>query len=355
MKKIAVIGHFAFGKEYLDGQTVKTKVLTQELRNRFGEDEVLAVDTHGWSGNPISFFRRVWQTIKQTENVVILPSHNGLLVIAPLLHMAVKLYKKCRLHYVVIGGWLPIYLKNKKNLTKQLKAFAGIYVETSTMKKALQERGFQNIVVMPNCKNLQILEFSQLPVNEKPYKLCTFSRVIREKGMEDAIAAVQAVNEAKGETIYTLDIYGPVDPAQTQWFEDLQKTFPSYVRYGGTVPYEQSVEILKDYFALLFPTRFYTEGIPGTVIDAYAAGIPIISAKWEHFSDVIDDGQTGWGYEFGNADALRQTLEGIADKPEMVIGLKENCLKKAQDYTPQKAMKVLLQRINSGSAGDVVS
>lgn len=345
MKKIAVIGHFAFGKEYLDGQTVKTKVLTQALRNCFGEDEILTVDTHGWSGNPIRFFGRVWQTAKQAENVVILPAHNGLRVIVPLLYTAVKLHKKCKLHYVVIGGWLPAYLKNKHNLVNQLKAFAGIYVETSTMKKALQEGGFQNIAVMPNCKNLQILEPSQLPKAEKPYKLCTFSRVMREKGIEDVIAAVRAINEAKGETVYTLDCYGPVDPAQIQWFEDLQKSFPSYVRYGGTVPYEQSVEVLKEYFALLFPTRFYTEGIPGTVIDAYAAGIPVISAKWESFSDVIDDGQTGWGYEFGNADALRQMLESIADKPEMVTGLKENCLKKAQDYTPQKAVEVLLQRI----------
>ena len=345
MKKIAVIGHFAFGKEYLDGQTVKTKVLTQALRNRFGEDEILAVDTHGWSGNPIRFFLRVWQTAKQAENVVVLPAHNGLRVIIPLLHTAAKLHKKCRLHYVVIGGWLPRYLKNKNNLAKQLKAFAGIYVETNTMRKALQKVGFQNVAIMPNCKDLQILEPFQLSETEKPYKLCTFSRVMQEKGIEDAVAAVRAVNEARGETVYTLDIYGPVDSAQTQWFEDLQKTFPSYVRCVGAVPFAQSVEVLKDYFALLFPTRFYTEGIPGTVIDAYAAGVPVVTAKWESFADVIDNGQTGWGYEFGNGEALRQMLESIADKPEMVTALKQNCLKKAQDYTPEKAVEVLLQRM----------
>ena len=345
MKKVAVIGHFAFGKEYLDGQTVKTKVLSQTLCDRFGEDAILKVDTHGWKKHPVSFFASVWKTAKQAENVVILPAHNGLRIIVPLLHCAVKLHKSCKLHYAVIGGWLPKLLLDKPGLGKKLKKFTGIYVETATMEKALEAQGFRNVTVMRNCKALQILTPEQLPKTEKPYKLCTFSRVMREKGMEDAIEAVKAVNESRGETVYVLDVYGPVDPAQTQWFEDLQKTFPDYVRYGGSVPFDQSVETLKDYFALLFPTRFYTEGIPGTIIDAYAAGVPVISAKWESFADVVDDGVTGIGYEFSNTDALRQILSEVAENPAKITDLKENCLQKARDYTPEAALQILLQRM----------
>ena len=33
MKKVAVIGHFAYGLECLDGQTIKTKIVTEELQN----------------------------------------------------------------------------------------------------------------------------------------------------------------------------------------------------------------------------------------------------------------------------------------------------------------------------------
>ena len=47
MKKAAVIGHFAFGLEFLDGQTVKTKIVTEELERQFGKDQVLKFDTHG--------------------------------------------------------------------------------------------------------------------------------------------------------------------------------------------------------------------------------------------------------------------------------------------------------------------
>ena len=345
MKKVAVIGHFAFGKEFLDGQTVKTKVLSQTLCDRFGEDAVLNVDTHGWSKRPFRFFCNVWKTAKQAENVVMLPAHNGLRMITPLLCISAKCHKGCKLHYAVIGGWLPKLLQDKPGLRKKLKTFTGIYVETSTMQKALEKQGFANVVVLPNCKNLQILQPEQLSKSEKPYKLCTFSRVMQEKGMEDAIAAIKTINENKGETVYTLDIYGPVDPAQAEWFDTLQKTFPDYVRYRGKVPFDQSVDVLKDYFALLFPTRFYTEGIPGTIIDAYAAGVPVISAKWESFADVVDHGVTGIGYEFGNTEALKQLLFEISENPEKIIALKENCLQKARDYLPETAIKLLVEKL----------
>ena len=45
--RVAVIGHFAFGKECLDGQTVKTKIVTDELCKQIGNDDVLKFDTAG--------------------------------------------------------------------------------------------------------------------------------------------------------------------------------------------------------------------------------------------------------------------------------------------------------------------
>jgi glycosyltransferase involved in cell wall biosynthesis len=209
----------------------------------------------------------------------------------------------------VIGGWLPEFLQKRKFLANILKKFDGIYVETNTMRTALEAQGFTNVFVMPNCKNLQILSEDELVYSDgAPLKLCTFSRVVREKGIEDAINAVRAVNETIGKTVYTLDIYGQVDATQTEWFDELQKSFPEYVSYKGCVDANKSVEVLKYYFALLFPTHYYTEGIPGTIIDAYAAGVPVISARWESFADIIDEKLTGIGYDFGNKQDLIHKL-----------------------------------------------
>ncbi len=152
------------------------------------------------------------------------------------------------------------------------------------MKDALEARGFENVFVMPNCKKLTVLSENELIYpHGVPYKLSTFSRVMREKGIETAVNIITEVNDRLGYIAYSLDIYGQVDTAQVEWFENLKKQLPDYIRYCGCVDANRSVEVLQKYFALLFPTHFYTEGIPGTIIDAYAAGVPVISAKWESY------------------------------------------------------------------------
>lgn len=344
-RQVSVIGHFAFGKDYLDGQTVKTKIVTDELSNQLGNDDVLKIDTHGGKIVLLKAPFQVLKALKKSRNVVIFPARNGLRAYAPLLTFFRMFFKKRKLHYVVIGGWLPEFLQKKKRLAKKLKRFDGIYVETNTMKKALEEQDFTNVIVMPNCKNLKILKPEELVYPESlPYKLCAFSRVMKEKGIEDAVNAVKQINEEMGKPVYTLDIYGQVDPGQSQWFDDLKASFPPYVNYCGVVNYDKSVEVLKNYFALLFPTHFYTEGIPGTIIDAYAAGIPVIASKWESFSDIINDG-TGIGYDFDSGNGLTEILLLVANTPTIIFDKKMQCLTEAEKYRTESAIKVLIKQL----------
>ena len=347
MKRVSIIGHFAEGLEYLDGQTVKTKIVTEELQNQLGIDQVLKIDTHGgWKVLLKSPFQ-VFRALKHSANVLIFPAHNGLRVYAPLLFFLRKLFKKRNIHYVVIGGWLPQFLSKRRTLAEMLKHFDGIYVETNTMKRALDAQGFDNVFVMPNCKKLTILSEEELVYpSEAPYKLCTFSRVMREKGIEDAVNAVMEVNESLGYQAFSLDIYGQVDAGQTEWFESLKSRFPEYVRYCGCVDANRSVEVLRHYFALLFPTHFYTEGIPGTIIDAYAAGVPVISARWESFSDIVNDGVTGIGYTFMNTHDLTDILYSCAENPSKITALKLACLNKSVSFLPNPTVKIILSRMD---------
>ncbi len=345
LKKVCVIGHFGFGHNLLNGQTVKTKILTDELEKVF-PGEIIKIDTHGGIKSLIKAPFHTFKALKTCKNVIILPAHNGLRVYAPLLRFMRGFFRRRKLHYAVIGGWLASFLESRRGLTRCLKKFDNIYVETGTMKQALEKMGFDNIVIMPNCKELKVLSPSELVYeHSEPYKLCTFSRVMKEKGIEDAVNAVKAVNEKAGRTVYCLDIYGQIDGDQTEWFEDLKTSFPEYIRYGGLVPFDKSVEVLKDYFALLFPTRFYTEGIPGTVIDAYAAGVPVISAKWESFADIIDDGVTGIGYTFENMCELKAILEDAPELVQRVRALKENCVDRAHQYLPETAISIMIHHM----------
>lgn len=349
MNTVSILGHFGVGENLLNGQTIKTKIITEELQRQLGQAQVSIIDTHGGLKTLAKAPRQCLAALQKSRNVVIFPAHNGLRVYAPLLSRLRHFFKGRRLHYVVIGGWLPQFLQKRKHLVKALKGFDAIYVETNTMKAALEAQGFENIFVMPNCKKLAVLSEDELVYPQGlPLKLCTFSRVMKEKGIGDAVEAVRNVNAELGYQAFSLDIYGQVDENQTDWFESLKSSFPEGVRYCGCVDADKSVQALQGYFALLFPTHFYTEGIPGTIIDAYAAGVPVISAKWESYSDVVEEGITGFGYEFDEESQLEDILVNAAAEPEMILKKKSSCLREAEKYKIEQAVKVLLDQIEGG-------
>lgn len=345
LKAVSVIGHFGNSKLLLNGQTVKTKIITDELSKQLGNDEVLKLDTAGGKSTLLKAPFQCLKALKTTKNVIIFPAHNGVRVYVPLLSFFRKFFKNRKLHYVVIGGWLPEFLKTRKSLAKKLKRFDEIYVETNTMKRALEEQGFTNIVVMPNCKDLKILKPEELvyPTGE-PYKLCTFSRVMKEKGIEDAVNAVKEVNEEAGRIVYTLDIYGQIDSGQAQWFENLQTTFTDYINYRGIVDYDKSVDVLKNYFALLFPTYYDGEGFAGTILDAMAAGIPIVASNWKYNTEIINE-NIGFVYPVRDREAFIQILKMVADNPRILLDKKKDCLREAEKYTPSFVLRSLKSRI----------
>ena len=327
MKKVGIVGHFGFGYDLLNGQTIKVKILFHEFQKQLGTESTMAVDTHGGAKKAPAMIAGTIKMFQQCENCMVLPAYKGVLIFTPLFSVLNKIYHR-KTYYIVVGGWLDSYLDKYRWLEKQLKNYTAICVETTPMKN--------NIELMANCKELAQLSASDLQHSfEEPYALCTFSRVMKGKGIENLINAIKKVNEKSRSVVYTLDIYGEVWKDYTHEFEELQKHFPEYIKYKGSVNYDESVETLKNYFALVFPTLFYTEGIPGTIIDAYAAGLPVISSKWESYDDVIEDNITGIGYKFGSDDALVETLEMIKSNPQKIIDMKEACLRKAKDFSPK--------------------
>lgn len=346
MKKTCVIGHFGFGQELLNGQTIKTKIVTCELEKRM-PDQVMKIDTHGGIKSLLKAPFHVLSALRNSCNVIIFPAHNGLRVYAPLLSVFRHFFRNRKLHYVVIGGWLPQFLETRTWMVKLLMGFDGIYVETNIMKKALEAKGLANVGVMPNCKELTVLSESECVLSaEEPYKLCTFSRVMQEKGIADAVEAVKTVNETLGRQAFSLEIYGQIDDRQSDWFSDLQKQFPQSVRYGGMVPFNKSVEVLKEYFALLFPTFYEGEGFAGTLIDAFSAGVPVIASDWKYNSEIVNK-HVGYVYPVRDQATLVDILIQTAENPGMILGKRVACLREAQKYRIDQAVQTLIDRMES--------
>lgn len=339
--KICVCGHFGFGKKLLNGQTIKTKIVAEELGRIYGSKNVIKIDT---AGGIKSLPRIWWQGLiasAKCKNIITLLSDNGLKAVIPVF-LFYKLIFQNRISHLCLGAELARYLKRTPWVGRLMHKVDCLYAETNVLKNALNNEGYENVRILPNCKKLNPISVSELKHNwSEPFKLCMFARVMKEKGVEDAVNVIKDINQEAGRDLLVLDIYGQVDNRQVEWFENLQKEFSPAIKYGGLVPFDRSVEVLKEYFALLFPTKFYVEGVPGTIIDAYASGLPVISSRWESFADVIDDKVTGYGYEFDNIGALKVLLVQIAETPEMITSLKKNCLEKVDYYSTEHLIDYL--------------
>lgn len=344
--KIGVCGHFGDGNDFFDGQTVKTKIVTSQLEKKFGVEHIVCVDTYGGIQKVLSHIFGIIKMLFKCDNIIILPAQNGLRVIAPLLIFLNIIFKR-NIYYDVIGGWLPEFVSKRKILREFLKRIDKIFVETKSMKKQLENQGFKNIDVVPNCKELDVInEYEVKNTISKPYKLCTFSRVMKEKGIEDAIQAVYTVNSMWNDVYFELDIYGQVDNNQKQWFKELQLKFPPYINYRGIVPFNQTTKVLKKYDALLFPTYYEGEGFAGTLIDSFAAGLPVIASDWKYNSEIVDSGKTGIVFETRNVKELQNAIISIHRDLIKWNSMKKNCLREAKKYLPDNAMEKMINLVN---------
>ena len=274
------------------------------------------------------------------DSVIMLPAHNGIKIFSPLFSFLKEVFHK-KIYYCVIGGWLPSFLSDKPRLSDDLKCFDGIFVETNTMKAALCDTGFDNVFVLPNFKKLQIVDSASISVDSAaPFKLCTFSRVMKEKGIEDAVQAVKKANEQLGTLAYSLDIYGQVDSVYQETFEQMVGEFPSYIQYKGCVSFNESTKVLSTYYALLFPTYYSGEGFAGTLLDSYASALPVIASDWKYNPEIVSE-DVGFLFPVGNVDALCGILVDIYRNGYDIKEMKQSCIAKAHQYSFDNAIKIL--------------
>lgn len=346
MKTVGICGHFGGNKEFLDGQTVKTKIIYKELCKQLGDSNVSKLDSFNWKEHPFKLIIKTFFLVKENKNIIIMPAQNGLKIFVFVVYVLNKVYRN-NLHYIVIGGWLPDLLKKSPIIVKMLKNFTGIYVETNSMVEALHKINLYNTFLLPNCKDLKILSYDDLIYQySEPFSLCTFSRVMKEKGVEEAIAAVKSINKSQGRIVYTLDIYGQIDTEYADRFDKILATLPDYIKYKGCVPFNESTDILKNYYLLLFPTYYEGEGFAGTLIDAFAAGLPVVATNWRYNSEIVNK-EVGFLYKLNHKLVLEDVLIDILKKNINDIHfLKKNCIDTAHNYSSENVIKKFITHLS---------
>lgn len=173
-------------------------------------------------------------------------------------------------------------------------------METHSQVAQARSCGFDNVQWFANYRAMpQLVARKAIP---KCSRFVFLGHVIPAKGIRELMAAAEAL---PGEGPL-LDIYGPLcNGIDANAFSCCRR-----VRYMGTLQPQEVAETLRQYHALVFPTYYSGEGYPGVILEAYAAGLPVISTRWRAIPEIVD-GTTGLLIPPQDACALREAMEQL--------------------------------------------
>lgn len=337
-KKIGIIGRSAYGSNLCDGQTIKTRVLIEELKATYPFASIYIADTYQNGLSKIKLFFNIINCIRKSDVVFVLLSKNGRRVIFPILCFLNCFYQRVIIHDC-IGGYIGKEVSNNSTRVRQLNSFTVNFAESQNLVNELKAVGVKNAEYLPNFKRLDVQKRENINTKFDEFYFCTFSRVCESKGIIRGIYAVKLCREKlKMENIY-LDIYGSVEENfKEQFFKEIEIN-QNFVRYRGVVDYTKSVSVLTNYYMLLFPTAFEGEGFPGTLIDTLSAGLPVIASDWNLNAEIITDNKTGFIYDPNTVGDLESKMIYAIQNSDIVNRMRINCLDEVEKYRPETVMK----------------
>ena len=345
-RRIGFIGRIDPDETMVDGQTVKTRTLYRYLVRRFGASNIRVVDTRDYRRETGRVVRELLRCLHECDDVVVLLSSGGRRTLFPILWLA-STALGVRIYHDLIGGSLADDVEADPSglLVHYLNSFEVNWVETRALADRLSALGVRNASHLPNFKDVDDVDVDpHAPPSGPPYRLCTLSRVTPEKGIDNAVRAVAAIN-GDGPPVVTLDVFGPIEPSYEEHFRRLIDSVP-HVRYAGRVPAERAAATVSGHFALIFPTEWTGEGVPGTIIDAMHAGLPVVASRWRYYGEMLQDGVTGLSYDFDRPELLEATIRELLALPEAeVVSMRCALLARARAYTPEAVFGQIVQAL----------
>ena len=330
MKNLLVLGYFGYETNQLDGQTVKTRDVCRLAKEQLGENKVDYFDTQCLKRNKLLVFQMFWMVMR-CKTLFYLPAHNNLRIVFPFIFVLSRIFGY-KIHYFVVGGWLREFLTNLPLHRFMLGRIAGIHVETKRLKSELEEHyHFGNVDIFPN---FRFFEFNPRATESDKLRIVFMARVMKLKGIDWVFSLADYIVENGLEDKYSITFFGQVADEDKEYFERNVDKY-AFVEYRGPLQPAEIHETLSRYDVMLLPTHFYTEGLPGSVVDAYVSGIPVIVTEWKHSHEFVDDGQSGYIVPFENG--LQQMIGkvvGLEEDKELLCRLKANALVKRMEFAP---------------------
>jgi len=338
--KILVLGYFGYITNQIDGQTIKTRDVYSLLKDKCKE-EVDYFDTQSFRISKLNLLKMMWMVLR-ADSIFYLPAHNNLKYLFPIVYLISKLFHS-KLNYLVVGGWLYDFLKNMPLHRYMLKNINSIYTETDHLYINLRKYGFNNLSKLHNFRIIDFPIYQEKYKLKKEIRLVFMARVHPLKGT-DLLFEIERRLINMGINYVSIDIYGPIFKDYEEDF--LNKIQNSSVKYCGIVQPSNVYTILQDYDLMLFPTKYYTEGFPGTILDSYISLVPVVASNWLNAKEFIDHGETGYIVDFNNDELFINKVVDIINNPDCIYSLKDYIKVKREDYSHERAWKILEETIH---------
>lgn len=251
----------------------------------------------------------IWTTSANTDVVMLNISSRGLLASGPWIRALCKVRRK-PLVVRVFGGDLEqrydaLPALQRRLIRSTVLRCAHLLVETDQLRQRFDH--FTRVDRYPNTRNLPTTPRPKRGNNE-PLRFLFLGQIWHEKGFLHALEASDLL-----ETKATVEFYGPLMPGIDEAIFDVHRN----ANYCGCVEPEAIPGLLARHDALLFPTLYRTEGMPGVILEAMQSGVPVIASRWPAAHELIEDGHNGLLVEVGSTSSLAQAMRLFERSPEL--------------------------------------
>jgi glycosyltransferase involved in cell wall biosynthesis len=227
-----------------------------------------------------------------------------------------------RVLYQVHGGKLPReFFAGNALLTRFLRWTLSlpdlIVVLASRELTAYQEfLARQDVMVIPN--GIDCRAFAAVPtvnaMGSKPLRLLYFGRLAREKGLYEILQGLRLAQELGVDARLVVAGSGAEDDRLRRYAQALGVA-PRVV-FVGPVFGRDKVKLLCGTDLMLLPS--YSEGLPYALLEAMAAGIPVIATPVGAIPDVVTDGMHGCLVPVRDGRAIAEALATLhADREKI--------------------------------------
>lgn len=191
----------------------------------------------------------------------------------------------------------------------------------------------RRITLIPNAVDLTEFD-GELPPKSPVrashgFHVLYLARLVREKGVFELLDAMAALRQDPASTGTTLTIAGS-GPAYHDVVQRVTALgLGGQVQVVGPVQGENKVKLLRAADAFVLPS--YHEGLPYSVLESLACGIPVIATRVGGIPDLVEDGVHGLLIEPQSAEAIAEAVTRLACDRALLEQMSRACRLRARE------------------------